>query len=66
MEPIQTDVSDEAFIEETIQYFRDKGTHTFTWWMEPHRKPTDWELLCSNMALASLTIRPAWQLTYTR
>jgi len=35
--------TDEAFIAETIQYFRDKGVHTFTWWMEPHRKPSDWE-----------------------
>ena len=34
---------DESFIDETIKYFRDKGVHTFTWWMEPHLKPSDWE-----------------------
>lgn len=34
---------DEAFIAEAIQYFRDKRVHTFTWWMEPHRNPSDWE-----------------------
>jgi ribosomal protein S18 acetylase RimI-like enzyme len=35
--------ANEAFIKDTIQYFRDKGVHTFTWWMDPHRKPLDWE-----------------------
>jgi ribosomal protein S18 acetylase RimI-like enzyme len=34
---------DNAFIEETIQYFRDKNTNTFTWWLEPHLKRVDWE-----------------------
>ena len=34
---------DEAFIAETIQYFREKGVKTFTWWLEPHLKPSDWE-----------------------
>jgi len=34
---------DESFIDETIKYFRDKGVNTFTWWMEPHLKPSDWE-----------------------
>lgn len=34
---------DNAFIEETIQYFRTKKTGTFTWWMEPQLKPSDWE-----------------------
>ena len=33
---------DEAFIDETIHYFRGKGVNTFTWWMEPHLKPSDW------------------------
>ena len=35
--------NDETFITESINYFRDKGVHTFTWWMEPHLKPLDWE-----------------------
>ena len=34
---------DESFIDETIQYFRDKGVNAFTWWLEPHLKPSDWE-----------------------
>jgi len=34
---------DESFIDETIKYFRDTGVNTFTWWMEPHLKPSDWE-----------------------
>ena len=35
--------SDEAFITDTIKYFRDKGTPAFTWWMEPPLKSSDWE-----------------------
>jgi ribosomal protein S18 acetylase RimI-like enzyme len=34
---------DKSFIDETIQYFRLKGTNTFTLWMEPHLKPSDSE-----------------------
>jgi len=34
---------DDAFIAETIRYFRDKGVNVFTWWMEPHLKLSDWE-----------------------
>ena len=34
---------DESFVDETIEYFRNKGVNTFTWWMEPHLKPSDWE-----------------------
>ena len=34
---------DESFIDATIKYFRLKGTNTFTWWMEPDLKPSDWE-----------------------
>ena len=33
---------DGKFIEETIQFFRDKKVNTFTWWMEPHLKHSDW------------------------
>ena len=33
---------DELFIAETIEYFRLKGMNTFTWWMEPQLKPSDW------------------------
>lgn len=33
---------DEGFIDATIQYFREKGVDTITWWMEPHLKPSDW------------------------
>jgi ribosomal protein S18 acetylase RimI-like enzyme len=35
--------SDDAFIEETIQYFREKKVEVFNWWMETHLKPADWE-----------------------
>ena len=34
---------DDAFIAETIGYFRERGVNTFTWWLEPHLKPSDWE-----------------------
>jgi len=34
---------DESFIDESIQYFRGKGINTFTWWLEPHLKPSDWK-----------------------
>jgi ribosomal protein S18 acetylase RimI-like enzyme len=34
---------DESFIDETVDYFRAKGVNTFTWWMEPHLKPSDWK-----------------------
>jgi ribosomal protein S18 acetylase RimI-like enzyme len=34
---------DESFIDETIHYFRKKSVNTFTWWLEPHLKPSDWE-----------------------
>jgi len=33
----------DSFITGTIKYFRDKGVNTFTWWLEPHLKPSDWE-----------------------
>jgi len=33
----------ESFIDESIQYFREKGIKTFTWWMEPHLNPSDWK-----------------------
>jgi len=39
--------TDESFIEETIQYFRGKGVGTFTWWMDPHLKPSDWKTALS-------------------
>ena len=38
---------DEIFIDETIQYFRTKGINTFTWWLEPHLKPSDWKPVLS-------------------
>lgn len=34
---------DEEFIEQMLQYFRDKGVHTFTWWMDPPLTAVDWE-----------------------
>jgi ribosomal protein S18 acetylase RimI-like enzyme len=33
----------EAMITEAIKYFRDMGISTFTWWMEPPLKSSDWE-----------------------
>ena len=38
---------DTAFIDETINYFKSKKVNTFTWWMEPHLKRSDWEPLLS-------------------
>ena len=38
---------DAVFIEETIQYFRARGVGAFTWWLEPHLKPSDWESVLS-------------------
>jgi ribosomal protein S18 acetylase RimI-like enzyme len=35
--------TDAGFIEETVQYFRDRGVHTFTWWMDPPVAVPDWE-----------------------
>lgn len=35
--------ADDAFIDETIQYFRGKGINTFTWWMDPPLRPADWK-----------------------
>jgi len=39
--------SDEAFIEETLRYFRSKNVGVFTWWMEPQVRASDWESLLS-------------------
>jgi len=33
----------DLFIVETLGYFRGKGVQAFTWWMEPHLKPAEWE-----------------------
>ena len=38
---------DESFIGESIEYFRLKEIDTFTWWMEPHLKPSDWTSVLS-------------------
>lgn len=37
------EAQDNVFIEETLQYFRDKHTNTCTWWFEPPLKRADWE-----------------------
>jgi len=34
---------DEAFIDETIEYFRSKNVGTFTWWMAPDLPTSAWE-----------------------
>jgi ribosomal protein S18 acetylase RimI-like enzyme len=39
---------DSSFIAETIRYFRHKGVNTFTWWLEPHLKPSNWESVLSS------------------
>jgi len=41
------DENDEAFIEETLRYFRSKNVGAFTWWMEPQVRASDWESLLS-------------------
>jgi ribosomal protein S18 acetylase RimI-like enzyme len=41
-------VTDAAFVEACIQYFRAQNTNSFTWWMEPHVKSTDWEPILSS------------------
>ncbi len=38
---------DEAFIEQTVQYFRAKKIGTFTWWLAPELKSSDWESVLS-------------------
>jgi ribosomal protein S18 acetylase RimI-like enzyme len=38
---------DEAFVAEVIEHFRQKGVNTFTWWLEPHLRPSDWESVLS-------------------
>jgi len=35
--------SDDSFIEEAIQYFFNKGVHTFTWWVDPPIHTSDWK-----------------------
>ena len=42
--PNEADVN---FIDETVQYFRTKKVRTFTWWMEPHLNPLEWEPVLS-------------------
>jgi len=34
---------DETFIAEVIEHFRQKGVNAFTWWLEPHLRPSDWD-----------------------
>lgn len=34
---------DDKFIRDVVKYFRDKKVNTFTWWMDPHLKPSDWK-----------------------
>jgi predicted GNAT family acetyltransferase len=34
--------ANESFINETVEYFRAQGVQTFTWWLEPQLKPSDW------------------------
>jgi len=46
------EAKDDAFIEATMQHFREQGVHAFTWWMEPHLKPADWELALSKHGFA--------------
>ena len=36
-----------SFITESIRYFHEKGVNTFTWWMAPHLKPSDWKSVLS-------------------
>ena len=42
---------DDAFVEETIGYFRSKNVDTFTWWLEPPLKPADWKPVLSRHGL---------------
>jgi ribosomal protein S18 acetylase RimI-like enzyme len=35
--------ADDDFIEETVRYFRGKKVGTFTWWMDPPLRASDWE-----------------------
>ena len=39
--------NEEAFIENTIQYFRSKKVGVFTWWLEHHLNPSTWQPLLS-------------------
>ncbi len=38
---------DDPFITGSINYFREKGVNMFTWWLEPHLRPSDWESVLS-------------------
>ena len=38
---------DEAFVAEVIEHFRQKDVNTFTWWLEPPLKPSDWQSILS-------------------
>ncbi len=49
---------DDAFIEETIQYFRAQQVRTFTWWMEPPLNFSDWEPMLSRYGFTSLRDTP--------
>jgi ribosomal protein S18 acetylase RimI-like enzyme len=34
--------TDESFINETVEVFHGQRVQTFTWWLEPQLKPSDW------------------------
>ena len=38
----------DSVITDTIKYFRKKGVGSFTWWLEPHLKASDWEPVLSS------------------
>jgi GNAT superfamily N-acetyltransferase len=41
------DGMDEAFIDDTIQYFRTREIGAFTWWMDAHLRSSTWESVLS-------------------
>lgn len=49
---------DEAFIEETIRYFRSRNIGSFTWWIDPPLQCADWEPLLSKHGFGFSTDTP--------
>lgn len=43
---------DEAFVQATIQYFREKQVNVFSWWMEPPLPPSAWQSILNGYGFA--------------
>ncbi|NJC96918.1 MAG: hypothetical protein FIB03_11385 [Anaerolineae bacterium] len=52
------DEGDNAFIEETIRYYRSRGVDVFTWWLEPPVTPSNWKQALSEHGFGFLDDTP--------